>query len=50
MFVTFIPNHLLGTWWFVLFVFADFFYAAHWVKRKFKGNLFLNTLLVGLIG
>ena len=49
LFVTYIPNHLLREWWFLLLVFALFFYSARWARKQFKGNFFLNTLILGLI-
>lgn len=45
---TYIPNALLRNWIFLLFVFADFYFSAQWVRKTFKTDLWLNTAMIGL--
>jgi uncharacterized membrane protein YfcA len=47
--VTFIPNELLRKWYFVLFIFADFYFSAYWMKRVNKKDVFINTVILGLL-
>ncbi len=49
LFVTYVPNALLHKWWFLLFVFADFYVVAHFMKKKSRADVFINTVLWGTV-
>jgi uncharacterized membrane protein YfcA len=47
--VTYIPNDLLKKWWYILFVFADFYVIAALVKKRTRHDRTMNTILIGTI-
>jgi hypothetical protein len=47
LFVTYVPNSMLRKWYFILFIFADFYLVAYYLKMRVREDLFLNTMLIG---
>ncbi|MBX4204700.1 MAG: hypothetical protein KW788_00755 [Candidatus Doudnabacteria bacterium] len=49
IFITFVPNALLRNWIFLVFVVADFYLVAKYLKKKGTRDFVIDSGLIGMV-